>query len=312
VRGCWLCAFALGCGRVDFGTGPHEWTPASAVTASGLNALSGDDSSLFAVGDGGVIIRSDDRGRSWTQIPCPATVDLHAITKIGTTWLAVGAPAGGVFASTDGGNAFIAIQFTSSQTPDANWFAIAGHDNGTVALFGEKTWAVGSGDYGADWGPYGAVYFSGDFRAAWPDPDGAVWVSGSAGLVARFPGDFSNPTAYPAMSAATLYGLWGRDATTLFAVGDGGALFVTRDAATWTLVPTPTATRLSAVTGNAHQLFIAGDAGYLGWSPDDGKTLSVQQTGTTQDLHAIWLSPDGRDAVAVGAAGTVIHADNDP
>ncbi len=52
---------------------------------------------------------------------------------------------------------------------------------------------------------------------------------------------------------------------------------------------------------------IVGEDGLLLWTEDAGYTWTQRESGTSHDLHAVQVSMDGNEAIAVGEAGTVVR-----
>jgi photosystem II stability/assembly factor-like uncharacterized protein len=148
------------------------------------------------VGKGGVVLRSRDRGATWTRVDVGTRDALNAIWGSGPDDVYVvgaqGASLGGVFHTTDGGK---------------SWKALMGG--------GRTFWGVwGSG---AD-----NVYV-----VAWDGADGVVLrttVRGQTWTQARL-----GPQAYPYLTA-----IWGTSPTDLWVVGFGVILHSTDGGETWT------------------------------------------------------------------------------
>lgn len=90
----------------------------------------------------------------------------------------------------------------------------------------------------------------------------------------------------------------------LVAVGDSGTIVTSPDAATWTLLTSPTPKDLNGVTYGGNSQFVAvGAAGTILTSPD-GVTWTSRTSGTTVKLNGVTYG--NSQFVAVGAAGTCL------
>lgn len=78
------------------------------------------------------------------------------------------------------------------------------------------------------------------------------------------------------------------------------------DGTSWSLQASGTTKNLNAVWGVGTSVFAAGDGGTI--LRYDGSNWIAQTSGTTQPLYAIW-GTSSTDVFAVGAAGTILHYD---
>jgi hypothetical protein len=90
---------------------------------------------------------------------------------------------------------------------------------------------------------------------------------------------------------------------TYVAVGQGGSIFSSSDALTWTATTSNVAANLNAVVFNGSQFVAAGDGGTIVTSTD-GSTWTTRASGTASNLYG--LSTTGAFVVAVGANGTIV------
>lgn len=123
----------------------------------------------------------------------------------------------------------------------------------------------------------------------------------------------SNWTVAAAASTQDLRGL--AYSGSYVAVGTGGAILSSTDAATWTPVTSPTTNRLNGVTYfgttvvtsttvTVNPNYVAvGDAGTILYSTD-AATWTAKTSGTTKNLFA--AANNGALSVAVGAGGTIL------
>ena len=101
-----------------------------------LYALGGAGPALYAAGEFGTVLRSDDAGGSWTGLPSGTTASLRQVDVLDADSLVVG---GGctLRRSDDGGRRFTRLPFTSSDrrcASDVAAFDFVAGGNGYIAL----------------------------------------------------------------------------------------------------------------------------------------------------------------------------------
>jgi hypothetical protein len=89
------------------------------------------------------------------------------------------------------------------------------------------------------------------------------------------------------------------------AVGNGGVIFQSSDAVSWTPVTSGVTTDLNAVTYGQGRFIVVGKGGLV-LSSTDNVTYTSGTSGTTNDLLSIGVGLNG--IVAVGANGTIVHS----
>jgi photosystem II stability/assembly factor-like uncharacterized protein len=154
----------------------YTWTnqtPGAGVTTANLYAVSFVDNNLgYAVGDGGVVIKTTNGGTNWTRISSgTAGININAvsITDDGLRGLAVG-DAGAVFRTTNGGLNWASVGPIAG-SPTLKGVAVPRFGSGNVAYlcgtggtlqrnpdaFGVGTWTAVTGTTGTD--TYNAILF---------------------------------------------------------------------------------------------------------------------------------------------------------
>jgi photosystem II stability/assembly factor-like uncharacterized protein len=98
-----------------------------------------------------------------------------------------------------------------------------------------------------------------------------------------------------------------RDAAYGIFADDNGQLRITNDSAmTWTPIPVPTNVTLNDLLFVEDDFVLAvGDNGTILSSSDGGSTWEVEESGTTERLHAITTS--GTATIAIGTNGTILR-----
>lgn len=144
--------------------------------------------------------------------------------------------------------------------------------------------------------------------AATPRVAGGSWVAGVAGLPAGK--DFRGIAAATAtiaigtpIAGSTATTATTTQSTTQVAVGNGGAMFSSKDGANWSAINYAASSRFNAISYFG-TFKVVGDGGIV-LASTDGITWSTQNSATTQNLYAI-ASNNLNLNVAVGAGGTII------
>lgn len=196
-----------------------------------------------------------------------------------------------------------AVQLEGRGNTDFNGVWLASENDG---------YAVGGGSVfhfdGTTWTPVwtlGPLYYPTVFRDVWGSSPTDVWAVGDR-VIAHFDGDRWAHYAVPT-NASYLLAVWGASPTDVFAVGQSGAI-VHFDGGTWRIAREPdTGVTWADVSGTSQgNVFVVGNSRQI--LHFDGSAWSVQESGATRPLHAVWAAgPAG--AFAVGDSGTVVHYD---
>jgi photosystem II stability/assembly factor-like uncharacterized protein len=242
---------------------------------------------VFAVGERGHILHSEDAGRTWTQSPVPASANLTAVYFADARhgW-AVG-HVETILATADGGDSWQLVHFEPSMPQPLLDVCFADASRGVAV------------------GAYGVVYTTTDGGAVWsqvpfePDPlPGAAKVEPSADdMEADIDLGFEfHLNAIAHGPAARMY--LGAEAGRLFRSDDDGAH--------WRELPSPYDGSFYGVLPLAGDAVLAfGLRGNLFRSEDGGATWAAVQTGTTALLNG-GARIDDRTVVIVGMAGVVL------
>jgi photosystem II stability/assembly factor-like uncharacterized protein len=213
---------------------------------------------VWAVGQGGIILRTTDGGATWTPHPQGSTQTLYAIDAVdaSTAW-AVG-EAGTILKTTDGGatwtpqasgtgaalNGISAVSTTTAWAVGAGGVILKSEDGSTwtpqnsrvtAALYGISAidayncWAVGEG---------GTILKTSDGGLTWT-PQGTTTVTSVATTGADAGANAASETAaLPAVSRVTTFTLRAvvaANPSVCWAVGEGGAVKTVDGGLTWTL-----------------------------------------------------------------------------
>lgn len=265
---------------------------------------------LVAVGERGLVVYSDDQGKTWTQAKVPVSVMLTAVAFPSPRqgW-AVGH--NGVVLHSEDGGATWALQRAER---DANsekagapllgvWFADAstGYAVGAYGYFlvthdGGKTWSDNSAAVANPDGwhlnaihgtPGGAVFIVGEHGKLFRSLDnGASWST----LASPFEGSFFG-VAPLGQDLVLIYGLQGR----LFASSDNGG--------SWQQVQTGVTSGINAAVRLANgKIVVAGNAGVVLVAADAGLNLVPELRSDRQSVSAL-VPVGGEGVVTVGEGG---------
>jgi hypothetical protein len=113
--------------------------------------------------------------------------------------------------------------------------------------------------------------------------------------------------SYSMVTTADLNGVWGADSDNVFAVGSSGTI-VHYNGSTWTAMSSGTTNDLYGVCGiSDNTVFAVGDAGtILRYDGTEWVRFPISAVETNQNLKAVWANSPV-DAFAVGDGGTTLH-----
>ena len=329
-----LAAFALGLAlpapaqdaeREDPASGPAVIAPLA--QRSLLLDLARAGPRVFAVGERGHILHSDDDGRSWVQSPAPASASLTAV----------------YFADDKRGWAVGHVE-TILRTEDggASWqLAHFEPDNPQPLLDVVFTDA----SRGIAVGAYGVIYVTADGGSVWSQvpfepeavagaekvepaademeaevdlgfefhlnsiargPPGRLYIGAEAGRLFRSDDDGASWRELPSPYDGSFYGVLPLDGDAVLAFGLRGNLFRSDDGGmNWTQIETGTVALLNAGARiDDDTVVIVGMAGVQLASHDGGRTFALHQRHDRKALSAVLPAGDGALIVA-GEAGVM-------
>lgn len=130
-------------GRLSSSSDGLVWNPIETGVTTSLRRLSPIGSSLFVLGDEGLLLRSDDGGAHWRKIPIPVTRSLLGLAAGGERYVIVG-EAGTVLTSPDAESWQVASSSVSSDLESVAW------GNGTFVATSRADGLLASRD-GVEW-----------------------------------------------------------------------------------------------------------------------------------------------------------------
>jgi hypothetical protein len=283
------------------------WDTVARVTYYNLHGVTAAASPVWAVGDMGTLVSytgttgtmSSQSGNPITHLWASGPTDIWASTYSailhynGTSWSTAlfltktTNPAGTAAPDT----LINVIGFGGAA--DTNIHALG--QNGTVAIWNGTSFDTVQQQLGTGW------------NAEWGTTAPTLCAVGNAGEYDCNTGEGGRVGNEPYLTS-----LWGSSATSLFAGGTNGDVYVsTNGAASWTQTTTGTGDSILAVWGSsATAIWASGEAGVM-YMSTNGTTWTAQASGTTNALRALWADapPSGYtgDVYAVGDNGTIQH-----
>ena len=287
------------------------WTALNSGTTNDLYSISGtsDGKRLWAVGQSGTILESEDGGATWTPRNSGTTWGLARIfgASDGMRLWVVG-DHGTILESDDGGATW------KARKSDAAGFlwSISGTSDG------RRLWAVGdngtileSDDGGANWikrnsgttDPLESIFGTSDGQE--------LWVVGDRGWVIESNEEGANLLKRNIGTFQELNSIFGTsDGQHLWAVGEAGQILKSDDrGTTWTWRDSGTTNNLFSIFGasDGQHLWAAGDGGTILRSEDGGATWKASRSGTANELRSIFGTSDGKHLWVVGDNGTILE-----
>ncbi len=266
---------------------------------------------IVGVGDRGLVLLSDDEGRTFRQaavVPTRATLTAVSFVDARLGW-AVG-HWGVILATQDGGEHW-ALQ-RDDRTVDQPLFSVWFRDAQTGIAAGLFSLLLTTRDGGATWqkgqlpAPPGARKMDTNLFALFPDHHGGVLIAGEQGMVFRSDDAGAHWTALPTGNKGTLWaGVTLRDGSLLVAGLRGKMLRSTNRGRSWTPVVSGTESSITSLTELPDGSIIATALdGVSLTSGDGGRSFTVQQRVEPVSLTAAVPRADG-SPVLFSTAGVV-------
>ena len=249
---------------------------------------------LFAVGERGFVLVSDDSGTTWMAVPSPVTRTLTGIAfKDARSGIAVGHGAS-VVRTDDGGQ---------------TWQAVALEEAGTDSLLGITHVA---GDHFLAYGAFGLLFDSTDAGRTWTRRtllaedfdrhisqilrvDGSLLLVAESGTLARSDDGGTTWIQLASPYQGSFFGALETHDRAVLVFGMRGNVFRTADlGATWQKVETGTTTSFMAGRQLADgRLLLVGNAGLLARSGDDGRSLDLHWSPAGRGFASLIETPAG-------------------
>ena len=276
---------------------------------------------VFAVGERGHILHSADAGKTWTQVPVPASENLTAVYFAdGKNGWAVG-HAESIVRTQDGGESWELVHFEPENAQPLLDVCFADASRGVAV------------------GAYGLIYTTTDGGAVWSQvpfepeplpgaakvdaaaddmeaevdlgfefhlnaitrgPPGRMYLGAEAGRLFRSDDDGAHWRELPSPYDGSFHGVLALDGEEVLAFGLRGNLYRSEDGGmNWTAIPTGTSVLLnSGARIDGQTVVIAGMAGVLLVSRDGGRSFGLSQQADRKAFSAVVPSGDGELIVA--------------
>jgi len=295
----------------------NGWTM-SRVTSGGkdLNAVYFIDSKRGWVGgDGGFLAYTEDGGASWVEHRLAtdhAVNDVYFVSKD----RGVALTGGSIFETADGGHTWVeAHKFSPGE------FAGASPELYSLRFNGKKRgWVVGSASRG-DIVVNSIMAITRDSGASWQVlkvptnqelihidvvDEKRAWVVGAGGAILHTEDAGETWIKQVSGTQATLYHVDFRNEKQGWAVGERGTILRTENGGEiWKQVESPAhSTLLSVQFANEDEGWIVGRGGVILRSSNRGLNWIEQQSGTKQNLYALYI--DKKNGWAVGSNGLLL------
>jgi len=276
----------------------------------------------WAVGDRGVIRKTEDGGRTWQFVPSPVQCPLQHIcfltNQIG--WIAGGGTAayghlnqGVLLFTKDGGKSW--EELVQKRLPRLHYVRFFGVNEGVVVGDTSAQHATGvfkTTDGGKSWQDVLGYESTGYRSAAFFDVNTGV-VAGTQGRMTFVGGGAVLSPRFPPQGLRGIHDVKLPMTATGWMVGDGALLRKTENkGVVWEMPETSLPDQLKdffdfrAVEVRGDRVWVVGDPGSVIWhSADRGKTWQQQWTSQSAPLAAIHFVDD-QTGCAVGTLGTIL------
>ncbi len=270
----------------------------------------------WVAGDDGFLAFTDDAGSSWVERPLGAAHSINDISFVGKDngFILAG---GSIFGTSDGGHTWReSYKFSPTEFDGATPELYSLRFNGK-----KRGWVVGSASRG-DIVVNSILAITRDGGKTWqvlhPPTNRELihidfvdekrgWIVGAGGTILHTDDAGESWTRQTSDSDATLYHVDFRNEKQGWVVGERGAILRTEDGGrTWSTISSPTrSTLLSVQFVNEDEGWIVGRGGAILRSGNRGLTWVEQESGTKQNLYALFI--DKKNGWAVGSKGLIVR-----
>jgi photosystem II stability/assembly factor-like uncharacterized protein len=302
------CLSAAGCGEPNWSKVDPSFTPETAPrevrwsfdSTTNLHSIWRNGQELWAVGDKGTILHTNDGGRKWEPVTSTTNKDLFSVAGGGQELWAVG-DGGTILHTNDGGRKWEPVTSTTNK------------DLYSVTGGGQELWTVGDGgtilhtnDGGRKWEPQASPTNKG--LSSVTRSGQALWAVGQDGTILHTNDGgrkWEPQTGAPDTDLSSVTG----SGPELWVVGEEGTILHTNDGGRkWEPQTSPSGVDLSSVTGSGPELWAVGMRGTVLHTNDGGRKWQQSQTPTRKDLH--YISGSGPELWAVGDGGTILQTND--
>lgn len=268
-----------------------------------LDAAVAADAVVVAVGERGLIVRSEDSGQTWIRQESPTGTTLTAVAFAadGQRGWAVGHDAL-VLETNDAGRTW--RQVYQGPNLEESFLDLAVVAPGQIIVIGAYGQYLESRDNGVTWEPGAAAEDDSHLNRITIGPAGTLYIAGERGTLLR-----SDDLGRTWLNIASPYdgsffGILPLSATELLAHGLRGRIYRSADNGdTWDLVPNNKPALLAtACRLPSGEIVLAGQSRAFIVSRDDGRTFTAWPLPNTHAVAHLLIAPNGR-LLAFGEEG---------
>ena len=291
-------------GRIVTSPDGAAWTTRTSGVTGNLHGVAFAGDLFVAVGAGGVILTSPD-GQEWTRRTSGTTANLNGVARLPGAWVAA-AETGGPLVSADGVNwdpastGGLALNGLAVAAGGAEGLLLGRAGEAFAASVSPAQWRrLGRGEAAS---LLGLIYAGGRFVAVGQNTDP---VSRAPVVPVQLSTDGVTWTRAAPNAAFGQLNEVAFGQGQYVAVGDGGRILTSPDAAAWTARTSGSTAQLLAIAAGPDRFVAAGGGGTVLTSAD-GVAWAAGTSGVTTSLNAGAFGA-GR-FVLVGAAGRILHS----
>lgn len=290
--------------------GGRTWSSLPSLTSTSIDGIMAiTDTSIIAYGEGGLLLQSNDAGNSWTLIKEPITDFVHQLLQTSSdTWLAAGAK-GLLINSSNHGQDWQSIASVQHQT-DYFLSLISDKKSGALLAAGPPGTVLVSNDQGKTWRVRLALSDAnqGYFHQLISDNQGTVVALAGPGTIHYSTDSGENWSISSSDSSKHLFaGIHDEAHQQFIAVGQTGAIQISRDGKSWQLIDSGITQNLQTIYADKKTLWIGGEQGLLLRSDDAGLHWNRIATDTTNTIIAITQLRNGV-LLATGNNGLILRS----
>jgi photosystem II stability/assembly factor-like uncharacterized protein len=247
---------------------------------------------IWAAGNNGRVIRSENSGKDWRIQDTGTKHDLQAISAWDENSAVVVGDLATVLTTSDGGKSWETVPIEIYEFGDQLLRVRIDPATGQAWISGTMGTVIKSSDHGKTWSmthPQEDV--------AWNDiviaPDGSIWVVGEFGRMQRSQDDGANWQEIEApASGSSLMAIAFADDQHGFAVGLSGIVVYTTDGGdSWSLVENVTQAHFFDIAWDGQQFVAVGDNGTLARFSPQGEILDVGRIHPDNSLWYTQITP---------------------
>jgi len=268
-----------------------------------------DNSVIWAAGNNGRVIRSDNSGKDWRIQNTGTKHDLQSISAWDRDSAIVVGDLATVLTTSNGGESWIEVPVQTYEFGDQLLQVYADSSRGHAWISGTMATVMRSDDLGGTWK---MVHPQED--VAWNDitvaPDGSVWVVGEFGRMQRSTDDGVNWQEVDApTSGSSLMAIAFSDQQHGIAVGLSGAVIQTSDGGEhWSPIGNVTQAHFFDIVWDGQQFAAVGDNGILANFSAEGQVIEVGRIHPDNSGWYTQITPLSDKAYLIAGTNLGLHS----